>query len=95
VVSSRLPPCVPLRRSPARLLRLVGLEGVRRPEERRTIRSGRSSRSNRGTRACHDGRRHTERSLRNAGPRTPTDFDPAPREKGEGGPSGPPSQRSP
>jgi hypothetical protein len=34
VVSSRLPPCVPLRRSPARLLRLVGLEGVRRPEAR-------------------------------------------------------------
>ena len=79
VVSSRLPPCVPLRRGPARLLRLVGLEGVRRPEARRTIRSGRSSRSNRWTRACHEGRRHTERSLRNANAHR---FDPALEKEG-------------
>ncbi len=69
----------PLRRSPARLLRLVCLEGVRRPEARRTIRSGRSSRSNRWTRACHEGRRHTERSLRNANAHR---FDPALEKEG-------------
>ena len=79
VVSSRLPPCVPRRRSPARLLRLVGLEGIRRPEARRTIKSGRSSRSNRWTRACHEGRRHTERSLRNANAHR---FDPALEKEG-------------
>jgi len=79
VVSSRLPPCVPLRRGPARLLRLVGLEGVRRPEARRTIRSGRSSRPNRWTRACHEGRRDTERSLRNANAHR---FDPALEKEG-------------
>ena len=79
VVSSRLPPCVPRRRSPARLLRLVGLEGIRRPEARRTIKSGRSSRSNRWTRACHEGRRHTDRSLRT---RPPTDLIPPSRKRG-------------
>jgi hypothetical protein len=79
VVSSRLPPCVPLRRSPARLLRLVGQEGVRRPEARRTIKSGRSSRSNHWTRACHEGRRHTEKSLRNANAHR---FDPALEKEG-------------
>jgi hypothetical protein len=80
MASSRLLPCVPLRRSPARLLGLVWFwRGVRRPEARRTIRSGRSSRSNRWTRACHEGRRHTERSLRNANAHR---FDPALEKEG-------------
>jgi hypothetical protein len=68
-----------LRRSPARLLRLVGLEGIRRPEARRTIKSSRSSRSNCWTRACQEGRRHTDRSLRNANAHR---FDPALEKEG-------------
>jgi hypothetical protein len=44
-----------------------------------TIRSGRSSRSNRLTRACHEGRRHTERSPRNANAHR---FDPALEKEG-------------
>jgi hypothetical protein len=79
VVFSRLPPCVPLRRTPARLLRLVGLEGVRRPEARRTIRSGRSSRSNCWTRACHRDR-PIQKDLSTT--RTPTDLIPPSRKRG-------------
>src|SRR5829696_10342489 len=58
--------CVPPRRGPARLFRVVGLEGVRRPEVRRTIKIRSLLALEPLDEACQEGRRHTDRSLGNA-----------------------------